>query len=338
MKILITGGLGFIGHNVVSRLEQQGHDCLIIDNTTDYGLLNRQELDFVLEQRTKQIKFSALDHSDILNNTHISSLIEVFRPDCVVHLASYPRQKIVNKNPKSALQVMVTALMDLLSSCNRFNVEKFVYVSSSMVYGDSFKDYSFIPENAPCRPKGYYAIWKYTGELLVKDWAKTNKKNYIICRPSSVYGERDVTDRVVSKFIYQAFNNGILEIRGHREIMDFTHVDDCADGIVLATIGSHSNYTVNLTRSDTKLWTIENAADLIIDKIGLGTKQIADRDPSFPPRSNLDIRLARKLLSYDPKINLDKGLDRYIDWFRTNHFMPININLLNPQVGYSNCI
>lgn len=338
MRILITGGLGFIGHNVVAKLEQQGHDCLIVDNATDYGILDRKELDFVLQERSKQIKSSALNHSDILDSTHISSLIEVFRPECVIHLASYPRQKLVNQNPKSALQVMVSALMDLLFSCSRYNVERFVYVSSSLVYGDSFRNYSYIPEHSHCQPKGQYAIFKYTGELLVKDWARTNKKSYIVCRPSSVYGERDVTDRVVSKFIYQAFNNGILQVRGNREIMDFTHVDDCANGIAAASTSSHNNFTVNLTRSDTKLWTIEDAADLIIAKIGAGSKEVTDRDPAFPSRSNLDITVARKLLAYDPKINLDKGLDRYIEWVRNNYFMPINMKRVNPQVGYSNCI
>ena len=65
MRILITGGLGFIGHNVVAKLEQQGHDCLIVDNATDYGILNRRELDFVLQERSKQIKSSEIGRAHV---------------------------------------------------------------------------------------------------------------------------------------------------------------------------------------------------------------------------------------------------------------------------------
>jgi nucleoside-diphosphate-sugar epimerase len=185
-----------------------------------------------------------------------------------------------------------------------------------MVYGDTHQVYSYVPENAVCKPKGQYAIFKYTGELLVKDWAERYKKSFIICRPSAVYGERDSTDRVVSKFISQAFKNQTLEVRGQREIMDFTHVDDCSEGIAAATLSSHNNLVFNITKSDTKLWTITDAAKIIVEQVGSGSINVVDRDPSFPSRSNLDIRLARKLLSYDPKISLSNGLVRYIDWYK----------------------
>lgn len=318
MKILVTGGMGFIGHNVVNQLESQGHECYIVDNLSDYGFIPSEEIGHLILERQQFIK-SPLDVVDIKKTSALDAIFSSFKPDTVLHLASLPRQKIVNNTPKEGVKVMIQALVDLLFLAGKYRTQRFVYVSSSMVYGDM--SYSWTPEYASCQPKGQYAIFKYTGELLVKDWAQARKKEYVILRPSAVYGERDVEDRVISKFVKQALLNDVLTVRGHKEIMDFTHVEDCAKGITAATISDKSaNQTFNITKSSLKLHTILEAAEHVVSITGSGKIQITDRDTTFPSRANLDIKAARNAFDYDPSIDLESGLKRYIDWVKSSSY------------------
>jgi nucleoside-diphosphate-sugar epimerase len=118
-----------------------------------------------------------------------------------------------------------------------------------MVYGDFDND---VAEDAPCNPIGQYGIMKLAGEQLVKDYHRRGAFDYIIIRPSAVYGPLDVEDRVISKFILTAMRGGVIRVNGANETLDFTYVDDAADGIVAATLSEHRNKTYNITKSHSK--------------------------------------------------------------------------------------
>ena len=103
MKFIVTGGAGFIGHNVVRILESQGHECFVIDNQTDYGFVPQDELRYLVRERRKQIR--ALPHNvDIRDYKKLDGFFASFgfKADAVIHLASFPRQKVVNQNPVMA--------------------------------------------------------------------------------------------------------------------------------------------------------------------------------------------------------------------------------------------
>ena len=140
MRYIVTGGAGFIGHNVVRLLEQQGHECIILDNVTDYGFVNREELDYLSAARKHRIHAS-VHHIDLRHHKHVEDFFRAFSVGCagVIHLASFPRQKVFSKNPVWAADVMGTGLINLLEQVKNYRIPKFVYVSSSMVYGD-FQD------------------------------------------------------------------------------------------------------------------------------------------------------------------------------------------------------
>jgi len=127
------------------------------------------------------------------------------------------------------------------------NIKRFAYASSSMVYGDFT---NFVTEDAVCRPQGQYGIMKLAGEWLVKDYSRKSGLEYTIFRPSAVYGPLDVEDRVISKFLLTAMRGGVLKVNGVNETLDFTFVDDAADGIVAATL---SDNTVNKTYNIRKI-------------------------------------------------------------------------------------
>jgi nucleoside-diphosphate-sugar epimerase len=112
MKILVTGAAGFIGHNVVRFLEQQGHECFGIDSRTDYGFIPRAELDYLIKERCRRIQ--ALPHViDIREADKIKQFVGLFNIQAIVHLASFPRQKVVKQNPGIASEVMSTGLINL---------------------------------------------------------------------------------------------------------------------------------------------------------------------------------------------------------------------------------
>ena len=315
MKYLVTGGLGFIGHNVVRLLEEQGHECIIIDTETDYGFVPKAELKFLIDARQARIQTKPRI-IDIRDTEHLSSVMRVYKPEAVIHLASFPRQKVVNTNPVLASDVMCNGLINLLELSKAYGIKKFVYISSSMVYGDfGYR----ISENDRCRPQGQYGIMKYMGEKLVADYARQGYFDHVIIRPSAVYGEWDVEDRVVSKFMTMAMRGETLRVKGADEVLDFTYVEDTAMGIVLAATNDRANGQVyNITRSDDKQYTLKDAAELAISIAGKGQLEIQDRDLSFPKRGRLSIMKAQRDLGYAPKVNVEEGFRRYHDWYNQN--------------------
>jgi UDP-glucose 4-epimerase len=310
-KILVTGGLGLIGHNIVQRLEAQGHEVAITDIKTNYGLVPEEELDYLLAERRKKIQTNRIHAVDIADKDGIDWLVNHYKPDTILHLASFPRQKVVNVNPQVGSRTMSEGLLNLLEAAKKHTVGKFVYISSSMVYGDFDND---VTEDAECRPQGQYGIMKLAGEWLVKDYARRTGMGYMIIRPSAVYGPLDVEDRVISKFILTAMRSGTIKVNGANETLDFTYVDDAADGIVAATLSEHKNKTYNITKSHSK--TLLEAAELAVRIVGHGTIEVRDKDADFPSRGALNINAARQDLGFDPKVDIDEGFQIYYEWLK----------------------
>jgi len=315
VKFLVTGGAGFIGHNVVRLLEQQGHECVVIDTCTDYGFIPKEELTYLIDNRLKRIN-TRIRKIDIREEIFVDTIFKTYEPDVVIHMASFPRQKVVEQNPRLASDVMSNGLINLLEKSKRHKVKKFVYISSSMVYGDFDTD---VLEAHPCRPQGQYGIMKLMGEKLVEDYHRQGAFDYTIIRPSAVYGEWDVEDRVVSKFMTRAMRGETLKVKGADEVLDFTYVEDTAQGIVLAATKDSANGKVyNITRSDEKQYTLKDAAELAISIAGKGSLEIADRDLSFPKRGRLSIMRAQRDLGYAPQVGVEEGFRRYHEWYLAN--------------------
>jgi nucleoside-diphosphate-sugar epimerase len=233
-----------------------------------------------------------------------------------VHCASFPRQKVVNASPGWGADVMMKGLINLLESAKKHNVRRFVYISSSMVYGD-FEDQAL--EDDECRPQGQYGIMKLAGEWLVKDYARKTGMEYVIIRPSAVYGPLDVEDRVVAKFMLQAMRSGTLRVNGASETLDFTYVDDAADGIVAAATRIMArNNTYNITKSHSV--SLLEAAKMIVKIVGKGTIEVKDKDADFPSRGALNIDRARTILGFDPKVDVEQGFQKYYEWLSTSDY------------------
>jgi nucleoside-diphosphate-sugar epimerase len=320
MKFLVTGGLGFIGHNVVRVLESFRHDCAIIDNKTTYGIIPQAELDALMLERLCRIKTRDITVANIEDDLDPNLFKNV---DCVIHLASFPRQKVVNSNPQWGSRVMSEGLLNLLELSVKHNIKKFVYISSSMVYGNFGKHEFFdgVDESTDCRPMGQYGIMKLAGEWLVQDYARRHNLDYTIIRPSAVYGPYDVEDRVVSKFLLSAMRGEEIKVNGANDSLDFTYVDDCAMGIALAAVSEDSkNTTYNITRGHSR--TLLEAAELAVKIVGQGKIRVNPRDNNFPQRGQLNILRAKSDFGYYPEVNIEEGFQEYYDWLKDSLYRP----------------
>ena len=317
MKFLVSGGAGFIGHNVIRELESKGHTCYILDNITNYGFVPSDELDYLARARRGRIRANT-HHIDIRDARRVKEffLNFSFNADAVIHLASFPRQKVVSANPVWGAEVMGTGLVNLLEMTRTFKIPKFVYISSSMVYGN-FDDN--VTEDYDCRPQGQYGIMKLMGEHLVKDYTRRGCFDHVIIRPSAVYGEYDVEDRVVSKFMLSAMRGLTLKVNGAGETLDFTYVEDAARGIAQATLSpSAVNKTYNITKSHS--WSLLDAANLAIKIANKGQVEVKDKDADFPSRGALNIDAARNDFGFDPKVDVEEGFIRYYRWFQESPY------------------
>jgi len=311
MKFLVTGGLGLIGHNVVQRLQARGEEVVIVDTKTTYGIIPQSEIDYLMEERMKKIApDTKIYNYDITEASDIEFVMAEHKPDVVIHMASFPRQKVVNANPTWGARVMMEGLINICESAKANGVERVVYISSSMVYGD-FEDQ--VEEDYDCKPIGQYGIMKLTGEDLVKDYHRRGAFDYAIIRPSAVYGPLDVEDRVVAKFMLGAMRGDRLRVNGASETLDFTYVDDAADGIVAAATRIMArNSTYNITKSHSV--SLLEAAEMIVKIVGKGEIECKDKDADFPSRGALNIDRAKVILGYTPKVDVEEGFQKYYEW------------------------
>ena len=309
MKILVTGGLGLIGHNVVAKLQKQRHSVVIADTRTTYGIIPQDEIDYLMSERLKKIQPGQIHAVDIVSDS-IDWLFERYKFDMVIHMASFPRQKVVNANPRLGAKTMMEGLLNLCEVGKKHKIKKFVYISSSMVYGD-FKD--DVTEDYNCKPQGQYGIMKLAGEHLVKDYSRRNCFSHTIIRPSAVYGPLDVEDRVIAKFMLTAMRGGTLNVNGANETLDFTYVTDAAKGIVDAALSDNTeNKTYNITKSHSR--TLLDAANLAVKIAGKGTINVRDKDADFPSRGSLNIDAAKQDFGFNPEVDIEEGFNKYFEW------------------------
>ena len=312
MRILVTGGRGFIGSKIVEILSQD-HKITVVDNNDNYGLMSDNELEKLMQwlSRNWNQKNVLLIRGDVLDRL---TCLKAFshRPDMVIHLATYPRAKIVDNDPINGVPKVINTTTNLLWHCVHFDVKKFVYISSSMVYGH-FKDGT--REDANTKPINIYGEAKLTGERLVKLFAKRDNLNYVIIRPSGVYGPGDLPDRVVSKFFDKAMKNEEIHLHNGENKVDFTYRQDAAYGIIKAANSEVANTSFNITAGNAT--SLRTLAETIIDITGSKSeiKDIGMHD-LYPMRGTLDISRAKDLLDYTPQFTLRQGLESYYDWIR----------------------
>ena len=207
---------------------------------------------------------------------------------------------------------IVEGTVNLLWHCEKMDIKKFVFISSSMIYGH-YADGT--AEDGDSKPNNLYGESKLVAERFTKHYHTHNGVEYNIVRPSGVYGPGDMDDRVLSKFFALAMANKKIEVHDGSNKVDFTYVDDTAKGIVKCALSDAHNMSFNITAGNAI--TLKDAAERII-ALTVSKSKIVDigMNKIYPRRGTLDINRAKKLLGYEPKVDFDEGLKKYYEWLQ----------------------
>ena len=310
LKILVTGGEGFIGSWIVEKLSQMGHRVTTLDSGETYDVIQREELDRLCQWRQRNWKKVTKISGNV---TMPLDRVWLKKQDIVIHLASYPRARIVHDHPEMGVENIVVGTTGMLQDCVEYGIKRFVYVSSSMIYGD-FADGA--DEKTVPNPINIYGEAKLTGEKLTQQFNRAFGLEYVIARPSGVYGAGDIPDRVLSKFFAASMNNRDITVHGADNRVDFTYVEDAADGIIRCALEKQAaNKIFNITAGSAI--NLNEAAKKIIQLTG-SKSQVKDtgKNKLYPNRGTLDVSQAQKLLGYQPQHSFDQGIAKYYEWLQ----------------------
>lgn len=309
-KVLIAGGCGFIGHKVAIEFIESGYNVVIIDNWHNYNVHLFRDIENKYSNRTKLLNDAFILQRNICNKKIIKQIFKEEKPDFVVHLANFPTATIAKNQPFFALEQIVEGTLSLLEASICMNVEKFVYISSSMVYGDFLKD--SINEKHQLSPKELYGIFKVTAEYMVKNYTRAHGFSHTIVRPIAVYGPTGHEEFVITKFIRATKESGIINILGEETKLSFTFVDDMANGIFRATTnpkGDNEIFNIG-SGCSSRLVDIAKILKTLNPDVQINIKEA---DPLYPKRGTLDIAKAKNLIGYLPNHSIEEGLKIFYD-------------------------
>ena len=325
-KVLIVGGGGFIGHNLSIFLKKKKFNVLTVDNLKVNNLefvkkikdkkKKKLYLSFIKERLDLLRKYRiSLKNLDARIKKNINKVFEIFKPEVVIHLAAVSHDSRSNIEPETAFENSFRTLFNSLEAAKKIKNIHFIFLSSSMVYGNFKK--KAVKENDPCNPIGIYGSLKLSGENLIKSYSNVFGVKYTIIRPSALYGERCISNRVIQIFLENAFQNKKIFISGSGdEKLDFTYIDDLCQGIfkTIKKKSKSTNQTFNITFGSAR--SIGDIQKLIKKKFIQQKFIFKSRSRLTAKRGTLSIQKAKKILGYNPKFNIVKGFDKYYNWYK----------------------
>lgn len=324
-RIVLIGGAGMIGHNLALELNRLGNDVTIIDflsinNFTT--LLADSSKQFALYRKMTLERFDLLEWAkvpilpiDARDYHQLSKAIGKIKPDVIIHLAAVAHIDRSNKDPYSTFDHSYRTLENALDVAKAVGVSHFIFFSSSTAYGNFSQP--TLNEESRCSPFGIYGTLKLNGENSVISHNQVFDLPYTIVRPCALYGPRCISGRVVQKFIESGITGGSINIQGDgKDREDFTYIDDLIDGVVKVinqpenSIGEIFNITAGKARG------IGELAFHVKQRFPETVITFSERDKMKPMRGTLSVEKAKRLLGYVPRYSLEKGLDKYIDWYK----------------------
>lgn len=299
MKILVTGGAGFIGSHLMRKLQEAGHEAVALDNLST-GLR---------ENLLPDMKLVVMD-------THDDAVEELFQKehfDAVVHLAAQTLVSDSMTDPENDMYQNVAGTVRILECCRKYGVKRIIFSSSAATYGDVDEKALPIAETLPQIPLSFYGLTKKTAEKYLELYHLAYGLDYVVLRFANVYGERQGDGGeggVISIFTKRlAQGKGITIFGDGRQTRDFVYAGDIADGILAALTTDAVNTAYNL--STTEETSLNELIEILSDIAGRPVTPAYDKPREGDIyRSSLNNKKAICNLSWKPQVSLKEGLTR----------------------------
>ena len=311
MKFLVTGSCGFIGFHLCKNLLEDEHEVLGIDNLNSYYDVALKKKRLEILQTFNNFKFFREDITDI---QPINELFKDFKPNIVINLAAQAGVRYSKINPNSYIDSNVLGFLNIFNLCRNYEVKKFIYASSSSIYGSS-ENIPYKEDSSPS-PISLYGKTKYINEIISESFALENSFKSVGLRFFTVYGPYGRPDMAYFKFSQKIKENLKIELynRGNMS-RDMTYIDDIIQGIKLVIkedklIKKHEIFNLGNTKpikTTDLLFLIESH----YDKKAIIEYKDSENEVEI---THADITKANSLIGYYPKINISEGMENFFSW------------------------
>lgn len=312
VKILVTGGAGFIGSHLCQALLACRHDVTALDNFDRFYDPAIKKSNLAVASESPRFR---LVTGDIRNRANVDSLLASTEFDTIVHLAARAGVRPSIEDPLLYQDVNVTGTTVLLEAARRHNITRFIFASSSSVYGNNTK-VPFAESDNVDLPISPYAATKKAGELLAHTYNHLFGINVTCLRLFTTYGPRQRPDLAIHKFARLIESGKPIPFFGDGTMKrDFTYIEDIVGGVIRAIDRCNGYHIYNLGESRP----VSLAALVHAIENALGRKAIIDRldmQPGDVNQTYADITLAQRELGYQPRWTLEQGLAQFVQWLR----------------------
>lgn len=312
-SILVTGGAGCVGSNIVKKLEKRGAEVTVIDNLSAYPF------DYLNEYGIGKMENVEFVKDDINNHELMSELIK--KSDVVVHAAALADVGACVRNPHDEFLTNVNATQNILEICKKEEIEKFVFISSASVYGEP--DSRVFRETDACFPISNYGLSKYWGEQQTRLFHDLYELPTTSIRFFSVYGSPQTPKQgshswAVAIFSMLAKKRKPITVFGDgNQIRDFTHVSDIAESVVLS-IEKDSTNGKFFNSGTGKGTTVNEIVKYVFENIEKVPINYEPHPAGDPFGGYADNTLMKKLLNWEPEYTLQNGIKEYFEWLDEN--------------------
>jgi len=306
LKVLVTGGAGFIGSAFVRQAVKEGWDVAVLDALTYAGDLER------LKEVDGKYKFY---HVDLVERKAVFDVLEDFRPEVVVHFAAESHVDKSILDPLRFIRSNVEGTLNLLDASKEFKVERFINISTDEVYGE-LRDEGYFTEESPLNPNSPYSVSKAGADMLGRAYYRTYKLPVITVRPSNNYGPWQYPEKLIPVIILKALRDEPIPVYGNgMNVRQWLYVEDCAEAVLKIVKDGKEGEIYNVAGPEEKR-NIEVVKTILrlMNKPESLIKFVKDR-PGHDYRYAMKAEKIKRELSWEPKVGFEEGISKTVEWY-----------------------